>query len=852
MKKQLLLIVMMLLPMVASADAVEIDGIFYNLVTKVQQAEVTSNPNKYSGNIIIPSSITYENVKYDVISIQDRAFYWCQSLTSIIIGNKVKTIGREAFGSCSSLTDVTISNSVLSIKEAAFSNCNRLTTLKISDLESWCNISFGDYDANPLMCAHRLFLNDEEITDLSIPNSVTSIGNFAFVGFTSMKSLSIPNSVTSIGKRAFMQCTAINSVSVPNSVMSLGEYAFQGCSSLNSISFSNNLTEISEGACNYCTSLSTITIPNNITDIGNYAFEKCDALISIIIPNGVININGCAFRNCSNLTSVTIPNSVTCIGGGAFSGCSSLTSFTIPNSVTSIGVEAFRNCTGLTSFTIPNGVSNIGEGAFNGCTGLSTITISNSVSILKKSMFENCMNLATVEVPNTLKKIENRVFAGCKALSDITFPNTLEYIGAEAFIGCSSLSSLIIPPNVVTIGYSAFSNCSSLLAASIPDGVRSIGSSLFKGCSKLTTLTLGKNITNISYSAFANCKELVDVYCYAVNVPDTKSDAFLDSYIDYATLHVPVTSIDTYKATKPWSDFKNIIKIDIPLHTLTYIVDDETYKTYEIEEGESITPEPVPTKEGYIFSGWSNIPETMPDHDVTVTGSFAINKYKLTYMVNGEVYKSYDVEYEAKITPEPDPTKEGYTFSGWSKIPETMPAHDVTITGTFTANKYLLIYRVDGFEYKKYEMEYGAPITPEAEPEAEGFTFSGWSEIPETMPAHDVTVTGSFVINQYTITYIIDNEVYMTEKVDYGSTITPPTPPSREGYDFAWGDYPETMPAYDITIYGTYTTGVNVIWTGENSNVKIYSIDGKQLEKPQKGLNIIRMSDGTTKKVVVK
>ena len=238
--------------------------------------------------------------------------------------------------------------------------------------------------------------------------------------------------------------------------------------------------------------------------------------------------------------------------------------------------------------------------------------------------------------------------------------------------------------------------------------------------------------------------------------------------------------------------------------------------------------------------------------NVTVTGTFSINKYKLTYTIDGEEYKSYEVEYGATITPEPAPTKEGYTFSGWSEIPEKMPAHDVTVTGTFTINKYKLTYTVDGAEYKTYEVEYGATITPEAEPTKEGYTFSGWSEIPETMPAHDVTVTGLFTINQYTITYIIDNEVYTTEKVDYGSAITPPTPPSREGYDFAWGDYPETMPAYDITIYGTYTTGIDAIIAGENSNAKIYTLDGKQLEKPQKGLNIIRMSDGTVKKIVVK
>lgn len=375
----------------------------------------------------------------------------------------------------------------------------------------------------------------------------------------------------------------------------------------------------------------------------------------------------------------------------------------------------------------------------------------------------------------------------------------------------------------------------------------------------MTKITLGCGVETIYTKAFANCPELADVYCHAENVPSmrennytTCTDAFEGSHIEYATLHVPEGSINAYSQTLPWKNFKNIVKIGTSEFTLTYFVDGEVYKTFEIMEGVTITPEPAPTKEGYTFSGWSEIPETMPAHDVTVTGSFTINKYKLTYMVDGELYKSYDIEFGATITPEPTPTKEGYTFSGWSWIPTKMPAEDVTVTGTFTINKYKLTYILDNEVYKSYDIEYGATITPEPTPTKEGYTFSGWSRIPNKMPAEDVTVTGSFTVNQYTITYMIDNEVYTTDKVNYGSKIIPPSVPEREGYDFAWGDYPETMPAYDITIYGTYTTGIEAILAGEYGNVQFFIPEGKQLDKPQKGLNIVRMNDGTTKKVVVK
>ena len=180
-----------------------------------------------------------------------------------------------------------------------------------------------------------------------------------------------------------------------------------------------------------------------------------------------------------------------------------------------------------------------------------------------------------------------------------------------------------------------------------------------------------------------------------------------------------------------------------------------------------------------------------------------------------------------------------------------MPAHDVTVTGTFSINKYKLTYTVDGEEYKTYEVEYGAAITAETAPTKEGYTFSGWSEIPETMPAHDVTVTGTFSINSYKLTYMIDNEVYKEVTYEYGATITPEPTPEGNYASFEWEGLPETMPAKDVVVHAKYTTGINEILISTGSK-RIYSPNGKQLDNLQKGINIIRMKDGTTRKVLVK
>ncbi|MBQ6964259.1 MAG: InlB B-repeat-containing protein [Bacteroidaceae bacterium] len=297
-----------------------------------------------------------------------------------------------------------------------------------------------------------------------------------------------------------------------------------------------------------------------------------------------------------------------------------------------------------------------------------------------------------------------------------------------------------------------------------------------------------------------------------------------------------------------------VVKVSPEKYKLTYMVDGVEYKSYEVEYTSNITPEAAPVKEGYTFSGWSGIPSTMPEHDVTVTGTFTVNKYKVTYVIDGVTYKTFEVEYGKDVIREAEPTKEGYTFSGWSLIPTTMPAYDITITGTFTKGQYKLFYILDGQIYKTVSMDYGVGITKENAPEKEGYTFSGWSEIPETMPAHDVTVTGSFTINTYKVIYIVDGMTYKTFEVEYGKEIEKEAEPSKEGYTFSgWSEIPKTMPAHDVTITGNFTFVDGIAGVSMDGKTDgIYTLDGRKIEKLQKGVNIVKMPDGHVKKVFVK
>ena len=205
--------------------------------------------------------------------------------------------------------------------------------------------------------------------------------------------------------------------------------------------------------------------------------------------------------------------------------------------VTSIGDKAFAWGYGLTSVTIPNSVTSIGEYAFSSCSGLTSVTIGNSVTSIEKS-----------------------AFVSCKGLTSVTIPNSVTSIGREAFYGCSGLTSITIGNSVTSIGDYAFLECSGLTSVTIPNSVTSIGSSAFRGCSSLTSITIGSGVKIIGGSTFASCPELTDVTCYAENVPSTETTAFKDSYIEYATLHVPASAVNAYKAADPWKNFKNIIE----------------------------------------------------------------------------------------------------------------------------------------------------------------------------------------------------------------------------------------------------------------------------------------------------
>uniref|UniRef100_UPI0040294CDE leucine-rich repeat protein n=1 Tax=Prevotella sp. TaxID=59823 RepID=UPI0040294CDE len=365
----------------------------------------------------------------------DEAFRWskfigCDSLTDIVILDRVTRIWEFEFCCCESLTDIVLPEGVTSIGDRAFHNCSALSSIVI-------------------------------------PDSVTSIGESAFKNCISLKSFEIPSSVTSIGFVAFSGCKSLSSLVIPASVVNLNGNPFCGwygelkCLSPyfiydNKVLFDKDKSKIIAFRDKDTT---LYVIPDGVTSIGDGAFWGCTSLTSLVIPESVTSIGDYAFVGCDSLTDIVIPDRVTRIGEFAFGGCESLTDIVLPEGVTSIGGSAFKNCISLTDIVIPDSVTSIGNGTFWDCSSLSKIVL-----------------------PEGVTSIGERAFDGCRSLTDIVLPDCVTSVGEYAFHYCFSLTGIVIPDSVTSIGGGAFCGCWSLSSLVIPDSVTSIGNESLRGC----------------------------------------------------------------------------------------------------------------------------------------------------------------------------------------------------------------------------------------------------------------------------------------------------------------------------------------------------------------------------------
>ena len=353
-------------------------------------------------------------------------------------------------------------------------------------------------------------------------------------------------------------------------------------------------------------------------------------------------------------------------------------------------------------------------------------------------------------------------------------------------------SEIVPPADPKKKGYN-FLGWNPAVDATVPAHDVTYTASFGKGAFLVTFVVDGKNYSTASMD-FGELIVLPDA-------PTKEGYTFAgwDGYVDGAT--VPADNV-TYTAT--W----NVNKYNV-----SFVSEGETVKSDELDYGSAITLPANPEKEGYSFDSWTPaVAETVPANDVTYTATFKINKYNVTFDVDGKVFSTATLEYGSAITaPESIPTKEGYTFKSWKDYADgaTVPANDVTYIAEWTANKYIVTFVSEGETVKSDELDYGSAITLPDNPEKVGYSFDGWTPaVAETVPANDVTYTASFKINQYTVTFKSGDDVVKSESLDYGTTITVPVAPTKEGYTFTgWEGYTDgaTVPAGDVTYNATWS-----------------------------------------------
>ncbi|MBR6029794.1 MAG: leucine-rich repeat protein [Clostridia bacterium] len=417
-------------------------------------------------SVSLPASVT---------SIGGHAFRACAGLTGLSLPDGVTSIGQYAFYECSNLGRINIPGSAATVGMHAFSNCFKLHEVHISSVESWLTIRFSDLYSRPGGDSWiRLYIGNTEVTNVIIPDSVTTISSYAFRSCVGITGVDIPDSVTGIGDSAFKDCTSLAGLEIPDSVTGIGNEAFQGCTSLTGLDIPDSVTGIGNKAFSGCTSLTGLDIPEGVTTIGSEAFSGCTSLVEVDIPASVTSIGANCFKNCTSLDIIYVtPGNeyYSSDWGVLFNADKTLLiafpagttdEYEIPAGVTSIGENAFYNCAGLSEVTLPDSLTSIGKAAFSGCTGLTGVSIPDDVASIGSYAFDGCTSLAGADIPDSVTSIGSYAFRNCTSLTDIAIPKDVNRIETWCFNGCSRLKSVIVPDNVTFIGNGAFAMCSRL------------------------------------------------------------------------------------------------------------------------------------------------------------------------------------------------------------------------------------------------------------------------------------------------------------------------------------------------------------------------------------------------------
>lgn len=523
----------------ATGDTFTVDNITYE-VTGNNTVSVTKKGDGtlYSGDITIPSTVSYENTTYDVTAIGKDAFSRCTNLGKVSVPSSVKTIGQTAFGYITGGTNkfsIQLEEGVETIGAEAFIGSRNLKSIEIP--------------ASVTTLGNGIFQNSTNLKTVTFAenSTLTAIPDDCFycTAGSALSSITLPGSITSIGRGAFCGTTSLKSIHIPAGVTEIPENAFYN-TALETVTGLDGVTKIGNSAFKNTCLTGEFTIPSTVTEIGNSAFASTDfTKVTFEAESQLSSIGSKAFQGCRNLQEIALPDTVTELPTQIFDGCSALATVTLPSNIPAIPANAFKNCTSLGSIKLPESVSELDGTAFSGCTSLKTIDTSDSKHFVsedglfynadktellrvldyKSSSYEIPDSLATIAEGalvgttitaitfpenSTRTAIDANMFKNCTNLTSVTLPAGLKTIGDSAFLGCTGLTEIVIPAGVTSIGNSAFSICSSLASVTLPDTLTALGTSAFQKTG-LTSVALPNHLEMISDRAFYECKNLTSV-----------------------------------------------------------------------------------------------------------------------------------------------------------------------------------------------------------------------------------------------------------------------------------------------------------------------------------------------------
>lgn len=830
---------------------------------------VAASPDA-SGDIVIPEQAEIEGTKYDVKFIDDNAFDGNTNITSITItGSSLYSVGQYAFRNCTSLTTVTFSKNITTFGYGAFTGCNALNKVNYvgEDLSHLFTITYKNYnlDANPLNLAHNLYHNDVLVTSLTIPPTVTSISPCAFVGATCLQGkLKIPTSVKKLDTYCFDGCTGLDGVVYEGTLEEWMAITFSGVAAnplivagnlylnndesklIESIEIPASITKINSRTFEGATCLNgVINIPATVTATDSYCFAKCTGITAITGGDGLKTIGSQSFQNCTGLQSAVIGDNVTSIGNYAFDGCTALTTLKMGAAVQIINSYAFRKCSALTGpLVLPQSLTTIGSDAFSDCSSLS----------------------GTLSFPASLTSLGIRAFGFCSSLNAIVFSTGLTKLTSSVFQGCSSLTEIVLPDNITEIESSAFSSCTRLTRIDTGNGMITIGSYAFSSCSALQSVTLGTSVKTVMNYAFSSDKAIKEIFCNNPTPPTTYSNTFSNVTVANIPLYVPQESLTDYKAKSVWKDFNvkafgadvAVSKIVLSSNAENLKIGDSILLKATVIPDDATNPEITWSSSAPTIASVSDVglvtavskgqtvitvasvanPDVIAQCAITVSDIDA-ETITLSVADNAEPTFRYGQTLQLLAVISPDNTTDK-TLVWKSSDNEIASVNEnglvtagiksgdatITVSSVYNINANIVItnrpftvaYKLDDEVFTTQTYDFGSEIVAPKAPTKEGYTFDGWKDLPKTMPAEDITVSGSYTVNSYTASFYINDEFLDAFTVEYGTKIPLPEVTVPENMTFSgWEpEVPETMPAMDIEFYGSFK---------EDSSISYISVD---------------------------